>query len=196
VASAAAVTQAVIRSGGICAQQKSDKSSQARAVMGPVLTGQLPQVETYFRTVLKSPYWLGVGRATPTCTDGDYSCFGWRDGTNVQPDATPSSLAELSTAVNTYSHWGGKSTGYEPNTLNSNCAVADSTAYPAYYYYSGTATATDRKTASKYVSTTGQNVWAWRKVRRAGGGQCAGSAARFQGHMATTLVVCDGPGAA
>lgn len=128
------------------------------------------QLETYLTASLKSPYWLGMRNTqTAVCGNGNYTCFRWRDGSNRQPDATPTSLASLASTVDTYAHWGGSATGYEPNTVDVNCAMASSSAFPTYWYYSGTSAAPSRKTPANYVKGSGQNVWAWRKV---GGGCC------------------------
>jgi hypothetical protein len=124
------------------------------------------QLERYLGAALKSPYWLGMRNTDSVkCGDGNYTCYRWRDGSNRQPDATPTSLANLYTTVDTYAHWGGSATAIEPNTLGVNCAVASTSPFPSFWHYSGTYTAPSRKTPANYVTGAGQDVWAWRKVR-------------------------------
>ena len=87
------------------------------------------------------------------------------------PPELPTNLAGLSsTTPNTYSHFGGNGTLFEPhnNTVTTwNCIAASSNTYPAYYYYSGTSLPASRRTASNYVTSgtnSSLNLWAWYKV--------------------------------
>lgn len=83
----------------------------------------------------------------------------------MHPPATPSSQAALE---GNWAHWGASTTAFEPSSNDANCAVAGTTSvgspFSAYWYYTGTSTAADRKNTALYIKSSTQNVWMWQKV--------------------------------